>query len=102
MNHRHNQAQNKTYLEHLIDSIEKQRRFSIENAHKTNLYSNNEFVIYMAWFEDLLNIVKKNPPKGYVRTLLIHQTQHGQIDSVDYELFKKGEEPIDMVFEIVY
>ena len=86
-----NQKQSNIFLEHVISSIEKKRRFSIENASKTNLYSNEEFVELMIWFDSIIEHIKLSPPNDYVRTVQVYENEHSQIKSVQYELFEKGE-----------
>ncbi len=101
MKQKHKQTQGEIYLENVIVSIKRQRRFNVENAHKTDLYTSDELMRHIVWFEEVLRLVKKNPPKGYVRTLLIRENEHGRIVSVDFELLEKDEEPMDVVFELV-
>lgn len=90
------------FLEHALASIEKKRRISIENADKTDLFSNNELVEFMSWFDNLINLVKQSPPKGYVRTILIKENEHGQITSVRYELFELNEAISDTELSMLY
>lgn len=90
------------YLEHTIASIEKKQRFSIENADKTNLYSNDEFVEFMVWFDDLSRLVQENPPGGYVRKIMVTENKSGNIMTIEYELFNENERLCDSEIVIVY
>ena len=97
-----NQKQSNIFLEHVISSIEKKRRFSIENASKTNLYSNEEFIELMTWFDCLIERIKQSPPNGYVRTVQVHENEHGQITSIQYELFEKSEMLADSELQLFH
>ncbi len=91
-----------SYIDHAIKSIENKRRFSIENIHKTNLYSNKEFMEFMVWFDDIIDLIKNIPPKGYVRVISIRKDDNGKVTSIKYEYFKTNEIILDSELKILY
>lgn len=78
------------YTQHLLTSIERKRRFSIENAHKTDLYTSDELHDFMDWFNELIKLVMKTPPNYYVRILNIIEGKDGNILSIQYDLFPEN------------
>lgn len=90
------------YLRHLLASIKKKRQFSIENAHKTDLYSTEELLEFMKWFDELCRIVRISPPNGYVSNVLVTEDKAGNVVSVGYQFFNENEELVDSEIEITY
>lgn len=91
-----------TYLEHILACIEMKRQSGIENANKTDLYSNDELTEHMKWYADLTAFVMRSPPNGYVRALLIQEDDQGQIKSIRYDLFDKDDGVLDTEFRLLY
>ena len=79
------------YTQHLFASIERKRRFSIENAHKTDLYTSDELLKFMDWFDELIRFVKETPPNNYVRTVNIIESKEGHIIAIQYEFFEEND-----------
>ena len=102
MNHSDKSKVNNVYLDQVTRSIEKKRRFSIENANKTDLYSDDEFASLMTWFDELIRLAKESPPKDYVRTILMYENDDGQITAIQYEYFNTSERLTDIDFKILY
>lgn len=92
---------NDAYLKHLLESILRKRQFSIQNAHKTDLYSTDELHDFMTWFEDLISLVQRTPPTGYVRTLIITEGEQGQVLSIYYKLFDSNDKLSDTEFIVI-
>lgn len=90
------------YLQHVLASIERKRRFSIENAHKTDLYTKEELLEFMNWFEELSRLVKETPPNGYVRTVNIIESKEGQILSIYYDLLQENETLEDVELKLSF
>jgi hypothetical protein len=90
------------YLQHLLASVERKRRFSIENAYKTDLYTNDELLEFMNWFDELIRLVKDTPPNGYVRAVNIIENKDGRILSIRYDLFDKQEIIKDVELIIIH
>lgn len=90
------------YLCHLLASIKKKRQFSIENAYKTDLYSKEELLEFMKWFDQLYSILQASPPNGYVRNVLVTENKAGNVISAEYRLFNENETLADSEIEIVY
>ena len=78
------------YTQHLLTSIERKRRFGIENAHKTDLYTSDELLDFMDWFNELIKLVMKTPPSYYVRVMNIIEGKDGTILSIQYDLFPEN------------
>ena len=81
------------YMQHLLTSIENKRRFGIENAHKTDLYTSDELLDFMNWFNELIKLVIKTPPSYYVRVVNIIEGKDGNILSIHYDLFPENAHP---------
>ena len=78
------------YTQHLLTSIERKRRFGIENAHKTDLYTSDELLDFMDWFNELIRLVLKTQPNYYVRVVNIIEGKDGNILSIQYDLFPEN------------
>lgn len=86
------------YLEHLINSIEKKRKVSIKEFHKTDLNRNEIIESVNCWYENIVKEVKNTPPTYYVRTIEIAEDSKGKIKSISYIYFEKDEELFDSTF----
>lgn len=90
------------YLQHLLASIERRRRFSIENAHKTDLYTSDELLDFMSWFDELIRLVIESPPNHYVRAVNIIESKEGRIVSIQYDLFQENEKLEDAELNLIH
>ncbi len=94
------------YTQHLLASIERKRRFSIENAHKTDLYTSDDLLEFMGWFDELIRLVIETPPNGYVCVVNIIESKEGRILSIQYDFFQENvplEEPeLNIVYDHSY
>ena len=79
------------YLQHLLASIEKKCVFGINNAHKTDLYTDKELLSILSWFHELIRLARESPPDGYVRVVNMIASKDGRLVSVQYELHKGNE-----------
>ena len=90
-----------SHLDHLLESIEKKRLLSIQEFSKTDLNRNTDLEEVIAWFIQLVTLVRKSPPNRYVRCLQIFEDEQGRIRKVDYVYFEPTEAEIqDTVFVI--
>lgn len=95
-------AQSREYLDHLLGSIEKKRLLSIKELNKTDLSTDTELEDVSAWYSEIVSMVQQQPPKFYVRCLIIVENETGKIRRVDYERFDSDESPIgDAAFLII-
>lgn len=90
------------YMQHLLASIDKKRRFSIENAYKTDLYTNDDLLEFMSWFDELSRLIKETPPNGYVRVVNIIDNKEGRVISIQYDMFQENEKLRDTELNLIY
>ncbi len=79
------------YLTHLIQSIERIKRNSIKKHQVDDLYTDKELLTSLRWYHDIVLFVKANPPKFFVKYLIIKQ--HGEEKmSIEYSMFNSDEQ----------
>ena len=90
------------YLCHVLKSLLAKRRFSIENAPKTNLYSAEELLTFIKWFDEIIVLILESPPNGYVRVVNVIEHKEGHVISIQYDLFQEDEKLRDTELNLIH
>lgn len=83
------------YLNALIEVIQEKRELSLKEFNKTDLIGGVSIDTLSEWYAQLIQQILKNPPKSYVKKLVVHQKQM-EILSIQY-IYSENNKPSDSV-----
>ena len=83
------------YLNALIESVYEKREMSLQEFNKTNLIDGSDIELLSTWYEQLIQLVLKNPPESYVKKIVVYQNQI-KILSIQY-IYSESNRPSDSV-----
>ena len=80
------------YLDSLMTVLAAQKETSLREFSHTDLNSNEQIHEINIWHKTVVNLIKKDPPKYYVRCLVITEDEQGRSVRVNYDYYDNCEE----------
>ena len=79
------------YLDSLITVLAAQKEISLREFSHTDLNSNEQINEINIWHKTVVNLINKDPPQYHVRSLVIYEDEHGRVNRIMYDYYKKND-----------